>query len=392
MATNSDPILRYLHACVVARVPCVLWGAPGSGKTSRVKLYARVREAHYERWILSRCEPIDLKPRIMFDGKVIVGDPPEYDRCKAAIRAGKLAIMFCDEANRTDKSTEGAALDIFDSAADQIDAATKAGIAIVVACNPPSRGQSARHLDSATANRFAHFDVDVTPEAWADAQINGWPDSAADYPVPDEATLAKAERRARALFSAFVRKLNGERRDENGKLVRKSLLDGEPDNTVAAGRAWSSARSLENARKLYAVAVASDFDHTDTRAVVAACVGEGVADEVLAFTLDAALPDPEDLLADPKAWKPDAGRMDRTIAILTALVGAVDADLTADRFKAAWTILNRTVDAGQLDAAMVGGDLIVRMYRRRVAADAGLAKKIPVPHTLMCERMARALV
>ena len=91
--SHSDPILRRVHACVLARVPVCLWGEPGTGKTERVKSYAKARSLHLERWLLSRCEPIDIRPRIYHEGRVIVGEAPEVERCRAAVAKDKKAIL-----------------------------------------------------------------------------------------------------------------------------------------------------------------------------------------------------------------------------------------------------------------------------------------------------------
>src|SRR5271166_6431142 len=105
---HSDPIIRRMHACVLSRVPVILWGPPGSGKTARVRQYAAARSLHLERWLLSRCEPIDLKPRIYFEGKTIACRPPELERAANATAA----LLFLDELNRAARETEGAALDV----------------------------------------------------------------------------------------------------------------------------------------------------------------------------------------------------------------------------------------------------------------------------------------
>lgn len=362
---HSDPILRRIHACALARVPALLWGPPGSGKTARALAYTRARGLHLERWLLSRCEPIDLKPRIYDGGRVIVCDPPEIERLR---ETG--GILFLDELNRASRETEGAALDRID--------APPPGVVLIAACNPPSKGQAARALESAAANRFCHLDVAADAKAWAEAQVGGWDDGAGAFSVPAPEAVARADARVGALVSAYIRKV-------------PAALEKAPDNPVDAGRAWPSTRTWEYARKLHAVSIALGLDQEDTRVLVSGCVGEGATLEYLAYAADADLPDPEELLKDPKSYTPPAGRVDRTVAALTAVVGAVDRTFTDERWKGAWAIVTRCLDADQADAAMVGVDLLIAAWKRFGKKDPAAQKALTPAQDLMPQRLARIL-
>jgi hypothetical protein len=378
---HSDPIIRRTHACAVARVPVCYWGGPGTGKTARAFAYAKARKLHVERWLLSRCEPIDLKPRIYEGGRVIVADPPEIVRL-AEHNGG---LLFLDELNRAARETEGAALDRIDY--------PPPGVFIIAACNPPSKGQAARSLESAAANRFCHLDVVANAEAWANAQVSGWPEDEGEsaLPWPDEATMARADARARALASAYIRKAGGTPADAQHP-DHGTILEELPSNTVHAGRAWGSTRTWEYARRVHAAAIALSLDAEDTRTLIAGCIGDGAAIHFLAYVADADLPDPEELLKDPDKYVPPANRVDRTVAALTAVAGAVAGKFTDARWKASWKIVQKCVDADQADGAMVGGDLLVAAYKRLGKSDAKAQEALTHPHKLMPERMARILV
>jgi hypothetical protein len=363
---HADPILRRIHACALAQVPVCLWGPPGSGKTARALSYKRARGLHLERWLLSRCEPIDIKPRIYEGGHVIVCDPPEIERLLA--QGG--GVLFLDELNRASRETEGAALDRID--------APPPGVTLIAACNPPSRGQAARALESAAANRFCHLDVLADAKAWAEAQIGGWDDDAGAFAVPTPEVLARGEQRAAAFVSAFIRR-------------RPELLEKAPDDPVSAGRAWPSTRTWEFLRKLHGVAIALGLDAEDSRTLLAGCVGDGPALEYAAYVIDADLPDPEELLKDPESYTPPKGRVDRTVAAITAVAGAIEREFTDDRWKAAWKILHRCMGADQADAGMVGADLLIGAWKRLGRRDAAAQKKLTDPQRLMPNRMAQIL-
>jgi MoxR-like ATPase len=355
----NDPIIRRIHACVLASVPVCLWGPPGSGKTARVKAYALARKSHLERWLLSRCEPIDLKPRVYDGGRVIVADPPEIVRLQEA--GG--GILFVDELNRSARETEGAALDRIDS--------PPPGVAVIAACNPPTRGQAARSLESAAANRFCHLDVDVNQEAFADALISGWGLAPADMTVPSDDAIDAESAKATAIMSAFIR-----------RAVKK--LEDEPENPVQAGRAWPSPRTWDYALRLYSTGRALGLDVEDTTALLGGAVGNGAAVEFLSFAADmVGLPDPEAWLKDPKSWHPPKGRVDKTIAAVTMVAGALARNRTQDRWKQTWAIVQACVDADQTDAGMVMGTMLMNDYTSQ-----GKAAGMPFPAKWMPSRIA----
>jgi hypothetical protein len=371
MNLSTDPIMRRLHACVEAGVPAIMWSDPGGGKTARVDAYSRIRRLMCKRWLLSRCEPIDLKPRIYHEGKVVVVDPPEIEAL-VEVAARKLgvvaAIVFFDELNRATRETEGAALDRIDN--------SPPGVAVIAAGNPPSRGQAARSLEAAAANRFCHLDVPTDAVAFSRAQVNGWPSDEADFPVPEKKTLDDCMGKARMLVSTFIARQPG-------------LLAKCPDNPVQAGKAWPSPRTWEHARKLYAMGRAMGLETQDMIALVCGAIGDGAGVEFMAYCEYADLVDPEEWLAKPTAFLPD--RVDKVVAALSAVAHAVKSNLDDKRWRAAWQIIEHVVSSGMMDAGMVAGDLLVNMYRAK-DLPADVKAKLAQPHKLMPQRMAQLLV
>lgn len=352
-----SPMVRRLHACILAGVPALFWGPPGGGKTETVKAYARATGRHLERWLLSRCESIDLKPRIVVAGEIIVCDPPEIKRAGEA-----RGIIFFDELNRSMPEVIGAALDRIDSPPE--------GVAVVAACNPPTRGQAARSLESAAANRFCHLDMITDAEAYASALVSGWPSDASTLGALDADDVARELTIVRSLASSFIRR-------------RSDVLSKEPADPVQAGRAWPSPRAWDHALRVYAVARVLSYDAEDTLALVGGCVGAGLAVEFLAYVADSEV-DPEELLRAPKSWIPPAGRVDKTIAALSMVVGAVSKDLTDDRWKAAWMLVSVATDAGQADAGMVAANMLLALPPKS-------AVKLAPTHTLMPVKLAKLL-
>jgi hypothetical protein len=334
---HSDPIIRRVHACAIAHVPSLLIGAPGTGKTARVAAYAAAIAAHYERWLLSRCEPIDIKPRaITAKGEIVVSDAPEYARAKKAERA----VLFFDEFNRCERGVEGAALDLLDSAPSHV--------VVIGAVNPPAPGQAARPLEAAAANRFCHLPVTADADTWATGMMTGFGASDTALAWPPEKELAPFAATSRARLTAYVRS-------------RQDVLEKQPKDPIQAGGAWPSTRTWEYAIRAYAVALALSLDAEDTEALISGLLGGTVGSELFAYLVDPAnaLPDIEGILQDPSSWPIPIGRADMIIAVAGAVQAALQRKLTDARWKSAWGFISRAVEANETGAAAVANDLII---------------------------------
>lgn len=104
------------------------------------------------------------------------------------------------------------------------------------------------------------------------------------------------------------------------------------------------------AATLRAACASIDTDADTEVALVAAVVGEGAALELLAWERAADLPDAEELLANPSAFKLPA-RGDIAFAVLGGVVAAATMRLTPERWRAAWRILGSAARAGSPDIA-----------------------------------------
>jgi hypothetical protein len=129
--------------------------------------------------------------------------------------------------------------------------------------------------------------------------------------------------------------------------ARPHLLLQVPKETALQGRAWPSPRSWDNASRGLA---AFGLDPVAGAEAVVGAVGDGPGMEFIAWVREMDLPDPETLLADPASFRlPTRG--DMAYAILAAVVAAVQASPSQDRWTAAWKVLAKAVEAGAPDLA-----------------------------------------
>lgn len=213
---------------------------------------------------------------------------------------------------------------------------------MVAAANPPSSAADGWHLSPPLANRFVHLQWTHDPRTVARGLAGTWP--AVPLPLIDPARVPSAVARARGVVSGFL-------------TARPGLAHHLPGDAESRGRAWPSPRTWEMAMRLLAVGYAAGSDQKAVAAAVVGAVGDGAGLELLAYLEQLDLPDPDRVLANPEAFAlPKRG--DRQLAFLTAVVSAVQSDLTRRRWEAGWTVLAKAVDAGVPDvAARAAADL-----------------------------------
>jgi len=323
-----------LAVAVAAKVPVLLWGGPGIGKTSAVREMALHSDMPCEVVIASIREPSD------FAGLPIVdttrGDvrfaPPRWAESLANHGRG---LLFLDELSTAPPSVQAALLRVvLERTVGDLE--LPADIAIVAAANPPEEAANGWDLSAPLANRFCHLDWTLEPAEWAAGILGGFP--AARIPALDEDRLRHAATSIRGSIGAFV-------------TSRPALFHAVPQDETTAGRAWPSPRSWDMAARLLAAAELANTSDTVRALLAAGAVGPAGAAEFLAWREELDLPDPEAVLQDPTSFTlPERG--DRAYAALAAITAAVLSDNTKERWEAAWTAIAAGTKDGHTDIAI----------------------------------------
>ena len=336
-----------LVIAVTRRVPVLLWGGPGTGKTSMVRSLAVALDVPVEVVIASLREPSDFAglPVVAGDGSVRLAAPSWAVRLSAAGHG----LLFLDEITTAPPAVQAALLRVV---LERVvgDTPLPDGVAVVAAANPPDVAAGGWDLAAPLANRFCHIDWPVDAGRYVEAVLGGWPAPSVPQAVSPGADAAA---RVQGVIAGFLR-------------ARPAVLHDVPDNAAAAGRAWPSPRSWDMARELWTAALQAQASEDATLALLAGCVGPGVARELLVWSREADLPDPEEVLADPARFKlPDRG--DRQFAVLSAVTAAVVANPTKERWLAAFSIVEQAVKKGAPDVAAVAA----RTLAEHAPADVG---------------------
>lgn len=320
---RADEQLEALTLAVAADLPVLLWGEPGIGKTAVLTQLADSLDLPLTTVIASVHEPSD------FSGLPIVGDDPEQRGVPMApprwavelVRAGR-GLLFLDELSTATPAVQAALLRVV---LERRVGALKLppDVRIVAAANPRASAADGWELSPPLANRFVHLHWVHDQEVVVRGLSGVWP--RAELPRLERERLPEAVAFARRAVCGFL-------------AARPKLIHRLPSTETRRGGAWASPRSWEAAMTLLAFATAATVSRDVLALLIRGVVGDGAGIELLAHLDRMDLPDPEDLLENPSAAKLPA-RGDLRQAALEAVVFAVSARPTRQRWEAAWKVL-----------------------------------------------------
>lgn len=357
--TEYEHALAALGICVSARVPVLLWGNPGEGKTAAVESAAQ-QGWHVETVIITHSEPSDFAGLpVVAPGGAVTLAPPAWAK-RLAEHDGP-SIAFFDEFSTASPALQAAALrplTHYEVGSIQLPET----VAFVAAANPSDVAAAGWELAAPTASRFVHLDWGMPYDVFAEGLVTGlWP-SLPVHEIPSD--YAARLDHERVLVSGFLR-------------ARESQLSVIPKDAAARGRAFPTPRTWDYAARLSALAEAVGADTEVRHLVIAGAIGGMAAHEYIQWTNTNDLPDPESLLAAPSHADFSGMRPDRVYVTLQGVLAAIARDTTPERWTAAIEVcaVAAATEGATIDPAVP----VVRSLLRPALRPAGS----PVPSSIM---------
>jgi len=323
---------------VQAGEPVILWGPPGIGKTTWIESLGKAMGAKVFTVIGSTKDPADIGGMMNIDGSLI---PPSWAKeIEQRSLKGQRSLLFLDEFSSMSPLVHAALLRVVrDKVAGDLDFDPKfaplqgRAVHVVTAANRAGEGAGSVDLPPPAANRLIHIDWPEPPGVfYALGLILGWS-------KPKLVSLPKGWRDSEAAMSAkediaqFLR-------------VRPDFLLAFPKSEKERGESWPSPRSWEMAAIVLGAARAAGVPLDVQTELMKGTVGDGPALELMAWTKERNIPDPELLLSDPESWDVPIDRRDIILAANQGVVAALYRNFSVDRWKAAFDYVDYMLQKG----------------------------------------------
>ena len=153
-----------LGVAVAARVPVLLWGAPGTGKTSAIRAMSNAMGLPCETVIASIREPSDFAGLPIVTGNAVRFAPPLWATRLAEAGTG---VLFLDELSTAPPAVQAALLRVVLERTVG-DLTLPEDVAVVAAANPPEQAADGWDLSAPLANRLCHLAWQTNPRTVAD--------------------------------------------------------------------------------------------------------------------------------------------------------------------------------------------------------------------------------
>lgn len=332
----GTPLMRAIAACIKARVPGLVIGDPGQGKTAKLEAMSRSWGYHFESITGSNREATD------FLGLPYEGDHVSPDGTtrkvqaslsldwairlnqEAGARPDAGSVLFLDEINLQEDSMK-AMLRVLEERFAGPDKFAD-NVAMLAAMNPTNISTGGFDLPAAIANRVIHLQWVHDHDAWTEGFLSGFRD--VTYPSMDALLGAGGDEDQASVRSSIARFLSEHAAHRNSCPT---------DNPEAASGAWASVRSWTKAAE--ALAMLRPGDDEAARLILVGAVGKGAAIEYLTWVQRQDLYDAGAVLRGEATVDWTDRRLDRLYVLAMSLKAIVQANGSGDDWKAAVKVM-----------------------------------------------------
>ena len=319
MAASITIAEKVLLASMRARMPAVLVGPPGVGKTA--KLYELAARMGYELVTLigSQLDPTDIVglPKgellgLTEGGKEIFGTVNLAPWWQVKILRDRKVILFLDEMSNTSSSTRASMLTMLQSREFPNGHKMPKETIVVGAMNPTEQAADGYDLDAPTTNRINFIVWAPSIEEWKEGMLNAWGKK-----------VSEAEMGWRTKIVSFIG-------DSPSELQKLPTTVHTPESYGVNPRdasemevlryAWPSRRSWDNLARVLAVAGENNIVQ-DTLAQ--GIVGYAAAAKLRDWLQRNSQMSPRQLMANPKKMNWSKSSHDESTFLLRSVIDAI---------------------------------------------------------------------
>lgn len=312
-------VLDAVSLTIAAGLPVLLWGPPGSGKSSALVALAEGLGLPCEVVVASIREPTDFAGLPVVTPRGVEFAPPRW--AKRLAEAGR-GVLFFDEITTAAPAVQAALLRVvLDRVVGDLD--LPPDIHIVAAANPTAQAADGWNLTLPLANRFVHYQWNPDAMEVGAGLLFGF-----DAPLTVQPPLdweALHLRRAALVVAGFLG-------------FRPALVSRLPSPDGPA-LAFPTPRSWEMAVRLWAISHDVGSEHV-RYLMLSGAIGQGAATELMAYAREVNLQMPAWLLDHPDGFVPPP-RTDLLFALLSAVVAEALGRGGEEPWTAAWQVLAR---------------------------------------------------
>ncbi|WP_188538687.1 ATP-binding protein [Kocuria dechangensis] len=328
-------------ACVRAKVPVMLWGAPGIGKSSQIEgLAAQVPFVdHVESTSVANRENVDFNG-VMSINEDGIATYSAFDWVRG-LQEAKSPLWFIDEVTTGAEDVQKALLRPIQ---ERYIGSSKISedVAIVLAGNDPADAADGTYLAPPLANRVGHFEVKLDRTGWLQGLADGFsapalPAAVADFHPDPEVNYKRAAYFVTGYLYGNQHFINPDR----------------PTDPEKASKAWASGRSWHNLTKVLSQLELVPENVTLITAISKAFVGDQIGAAFGGYITAAMVYDVHEVLtgAQQVSWREES---DSVLFALISSVAAFGLDGSVEGWEQAEEVMIEAAANGRGDLAVVG--------------------------------------
>lgn len=323
LPSSNAITLQALRAAVQARVPTMIVGAPGVGKTATIRAMAKSMGYHLITLLGSQMDPTDITG--LPKGEVIDHDEEGNELWgtvylspwwQVQIIQKKKVILFLDEFSNTSSAVRASMLTLLQNREFPNGTSMPDDTIVIGAMNPTEQAADGWELDKPTTNRLLFLVWKSPRDEWYEGMLNAW-----GQPVSDDELYWR--KRIVAFLKDNPSYLHKENNEMEGTPEAHGVNINDPSEAEVLRYAWSSRRSWDNLSRILAFVEKKDAMLQDE--ISSGIVGRASAISFREWILENETVDPASVLRNPKSVDWATVEVSDANIIFRAVVELIDA-------------------------------------------------------------------